>query len=353
MKILVYGAGVLGSLYAARLYEAGHDVTLLARGERLKDLRQYGVVLEDAETHVRTTTRIPVVEALAPEEAYDLVLVVVRKSQLEAVLPALAVNRTTPNVLFLLNNAAGPDKMVEALGQERVLLGFPGAGGERVGHVVRYVTTAGKVQTTTIGELEGRTTPRVAAIAEALNSAGFPVTISRNMDAWLKTHVALVSPIANALYMVGGDIYRLARTRDALLMVIRGIREGLQVLRALDVPITPPVYRWIIRLPEPVLVRWLQKGFGRERAELAIQRHANVARDEMAVLAEEFRLLAERSGVRTPVLDILRQHLEPETEPMRDRSAEVPLDWRPLGWGLIALGAVALVAWFFFRRKER
>jgi hypothetical protein len=38
---------------------------------------------------------------------------------------------------------------------------------------------------------------------------------------------------------------------------------------------------------------------------------------------------------------------------MRDRSAEVPLDWRPLGWGLIALGAVALVAWFFFRRKER
>ncbi|MFP4343258.1 MAG: ketopantoate reductase family protein [Anaerolineales bacterium] len=353
MKILVYGAGVLGSLYGARLYEAGHDVTLLARGQRLIDVREHGVVLEDVQTHVRTTTRIPVVDALAPETAYDLVLVVVRKSQLETVLPTLAANRATPNVLFLLNNAAGPDQLVEALGFDRVLLGFPGAGGERVGHVVRYVTTAGKVQATTIGEPEGRISPRITAIAEALNSAGFPVTISRNMDAWLKTHVALVSPIANALYMVGGDIYRLARTRDALLLIVRGIREGLQVLRALEIPITPPVYRWITRLPEPVLVRWLQRVFAQERAELAIQRHANVARDEMAVLAEEFRVLAERSGVRTPVLDILRQHLEPDAEPMRDRSAEVPLDRRSLGWSLIALGGVALLAWLLCRRKER
>jgi 2-polyprenyl-6-methoxyphenol hydroxylase-like FAD-dependent oxidoreductase len=31
MKLLVYGAGVLGSLFAARLHEAGHDVSLLAR----------------------------------------------------------------------------------------------------------------------------------------------------------------------------------------------------------------------------------------------------------------------------------------------------------------------------------
>ena len=32
MKILIYGAGVLGSLYAARLQAAEHTVALLARG---------------------------------------------------------------------------------------------------------------------------------------------------------------------------------------------------------------------------------------------------------------------------------------------------------------------------------
>ncbi|MFF6989032.1 2-dehydropantoate 2-reductase N-terminal domain-containing protein [Streptomyces sp. NPDC010273] len=31
MKLLVYGAGVCGSLFAALMHEAGHDVTLLAR----------------------------------------------------------------------------------------------------------------------------------------------------------------------------------------------------------------------------------------------------------------------------------------------------------------------------------
>lgn len=40
MKLLVYGAGVLGSLFSAHLHEAGHDVSLLARGKRLAALRR-------------------------------------------------------------------------------------------------------------------------------------------------------------------------------------------------------------------------------------------------------------------------------------------------------------------------
>jgi len=47
-KVLVIGAGVIGSFNAARLKDGGKDVTLLARGQRLEDLREHGVVLEDA-----------------------------------------------------------------------------------------------------------------------------------------------------------------------------------------------------------------------------------------------------------------------------------------------------------------
>ena len=35
MRILIYGAGVIGSLYGAQLAEAGHDVSVYARGLRL------------------------------------------------------------------------------------------------------------------------------------------------------------------------------------------------------------------------------------------------------------------------------------------------------------------------------
>jgi ketopantoate reductase len=38
MKILIYGAGVIGQIYAARLHEVGHDVTVLARHRTLETL---------------------------------------------------------------------------------------------------------------------------------------------------------------------------------------------------------------------------------------------------------------------------------------------------------------------------
>ena len=39
------GAGVIGSIYAGRLLEAGHEVVLLARGARLADLQAHGLIL--------------------------------------------------------------------------------------------------------------------------------------------------------------------------------------------------------------------------------------------------------------------------------------------------------------------
>ena len=59
------------------------------------------------------------------------------------------------------------------------------------------------------------------------------------MDAWLKTHVALLMPsLAQAMRAAGRDNVRMAHTRDAVL-AIRAIREGFHVLRALGYPIVP------------------------------------------------------------------------------------------------------------------
>jgi 2-dehydropantoate 2-reductase len=42
MRIFVVGAGVIGSVYAGKLLEAGREVALLARGRRLSDLQAHG-----------------------------------------------------------------------------------------------------------------------------------------------------------------------------------------------------------------------------------------------------------------------------------------------------------------------
>ena len=79
MKILVFGAGPLGSFFAAGLHNIGHDVSILARGQRLEDLSQHGIVLEHYQTLERTVTRLPVVDRLLTDETYDLVAVIMRK----------------------------------------------------------------------------------------------------------------------------------------------------------------------------------------------------------------------------------------------------------------------------------
>src|SRR6185369_4616728 len=89
MRILVVGAGVIGSVYAARLLEAGHTVMVCARGRRLAELRDGGLVLEDAETGRRTAHKVDAV-ATPDGVACNLVLVAVRRDQMIATVPLLA-----------------------------------------------------------------------------------------------------------------------------------------------------------------------------------------------------------------------------------------------------------------------
>jgi len=109
-------------------------------------------------------------------------------------------------VLFLGNNVVGADGYVAALGRQRVLLGFGGASGVREGHVVRYIAAEeGDQGLTVVGELDGRVTPRVERIARAFAGTGLPVTVCEDIDAWLKTHAALILPLAYGVYAAGGD----------------------------------------------------------------------------------------------------------------------------------------------------
>lgn len=341
MKILFYGAGVLGSLYAARLRQAGHDVSVLARGQRLADLKEHGVVLREAGTDKRTVTRVGVVERLAPEDAYDLVVVIVRKNQLSSVLPALAENRHTPDVLFMLNNAAGPSEMVNALGRERVVLGFPVAAGWREGHEVRHLVLPGwlqRMQPAVFGELDGSVSPRLGRIMGAFRKAGLYSAAVPNMDAWLKSHAAFDIPMVAAAHAVGGDVRRLSRTPDALVLAARAIREHLAVLRALGVPVTPGALRVLGGLPEPLLVALLGRLFESEFAEMGIGQHADDSPDEMRQLAAELSELSRAASVATPAADRLRGHLDPAAPPIPEGSVRTPIDRRAAGVAA-ALGA--------------
>ncbi|MEJ2735407.1 MAG: 2-dehydropantoate 2-reductase N-terminal domain-containing protein [Anaerolineae bacterium] len=359
-RILVYGAGPLGSLFAARLQRGGNDVSILARGQRLAELREHGIVVVDVLTQEQTVTRVNVVESLAPDDAYDLLLVIMRKNHALQILPVLATNQHTPNVLFLMNNAAGPGALVEALGQERVLIGFPNSAGYREGHVVHCLTgTEEDKAYVPFGEVDGRITDRTREMARILESApGFGSEIRTDMDTWLKYHVALLFPsLAPTLYAAGVDNYRLARTRDLVVLALRAMREGFRVLGALGLPVTPSKFKVIQWLPEPILVLLLQRLLANPLMETALVKHAEAARSEVQHLIGEFMSLARTTSVPTPTIDRLLRYYEPDAPRVPDGSAEIPLQWRGMFLALSALamlvtGSVLLVRWLLGAKRD-
>jgi 2-dehydropantoate 2-reductase len=256
VKLLVYGAGVTGSLFSARLHEAGHDVSLLARGDRLAALRRHGLQLAEGDSPAVRRVPVPVVEH--PAGAYDLIAVFVRAHQVDAVLESLA--GLEGDVLFLLNWAAGPEPLGTVIGHQRVLLSFPTAAGTMDGDVVRYrppgfITRRVPMP---IGEPDGRVTPRLGRIVRVLRAAGINAKAEPQMDAWLKTHAAFVVPLGQAVLAAGGP-RALADDPDAVRGMIRLMRQNLAALP------TRPVPRGFVALqtlPEgllaPVLRRFLR-----------------------------------------------------------------------------------------------
>ncbi len=60
MRFVVHGAGAIGGVIGARLFQAGYEVVLIARGSHYEAIRTDGLTIESAEE--RTTLRIPVVQ---------------------------------------------------------------------------------------------------------------------------------------------------------------------------------------------------------------------------------------------------------------------------------------------------
>lgn len=313
LKILVFGAGVIGSLYAARLHKAGHEVTVVARGKRYEDIKQHGIVIEYFDTGKQAKAVVKVTDKMPEEEYFDFCLVPVQKTQLEEALQILAGNIKIPTFLFMVNNAEGPAMMIDALGKERVLLGFANAGGERDGHIVRLMIAKGKA--VTMGELDGSTSERLIQIGSAFREAGIPVEFSRNMDAWLRYHVALVGPLANAMYMAGSCNYKLAQNPEIIRKGLRGMREAFRVLKAHGFPVEPSSLKVVFAMPDFFLVPLARKLFNSKLLDIGGARHARSARAEMTRLNEELLALARQAGIKTPYLDELHRYADPSVPP--------------------------------------
>ena len=98
MDITIIGAGAVGGYFGARLYESGARVTLVARGETLRAVRERGVRVTDARG--AREVAVPVVGSLHEVERADVVLVATEWAEFVELDPAAVARVARGRVLL-------------------------------------------------------------------------------------------------------------------------------------------------------------------------------------------------------------------------------------------------------------
>ena len=223
MRILVYGAGVIGANLAADLVASGRDVTLLARGPWADTLVKNGLTIRPVFSLRKRTWRIPVIRELKSDDAYDVIFVVMRYTQLDSVLPVLQ-NNVSKNIALIGNNPCAPAYRDKLKGKN-VLFGFYMAAGHREPDRVVSIS----LRKITIGQL--RDDPaNEELIRRVFDGTKIKAIYQPNMEEYLLCHAAFVMPIGFACYHCDGDLKKISRDKAYLHRIIDANIEGYQAI---------------------------------------------------------------------------------------------------------------------------
>jgi len=202
MRYIVYGAGSVGGVVGARLFEQGSEVLLVARGDHLAAIRRSGLTLQSPLGSV--TLRVPAVghpSEIVFRPAEDFVLLATK-------------TQDSTQALDDLRGAAGSEIAVlcSQNGVESVRLALRRF--ERVAGAVTMLPSAylqpGIVQAFSapvpgivdVGSLRAADDPLVAALASDLRRAGFHSEVRPDIRRW--QYGKLLDNLKNALQALCG-----------------------------------------------------------------------------------------------------------------------------------------------------
>ncbi|WNG43224.1 ketopantoate reductase family protein [Archangium minus] len=303
MRFAIVGSGAVGGYFGAKLVQAGHEVTFLARGAHLEALRQKGLEIRSPVGDVR----VPVRAESDPARVgpVDVVMLAVKTYDIAGALPAvktLVESGDKTVVLTLQNGVDSPDEVASAVGQEAVLGGSA--------YISVAITAPGVLTQTgmhhriTFGEFFGDTTrlsPRVETLRDTLAGAGIRTDAVPDARVSLWDKLVFLAPFAGLTGSTRLPIGLLRTCPPALDTYLQAASEIIRVAAAEGVTVT--------RGPES-LVRELQGLPPQMRASLLVDLEQGKRLEVEALMGSVVRR-GRSAGVPTPVMATLYGVLAP------------------------------------------
>ncbi|MFB2580005.1 ketopantoate reductase family protein [Herbiconiux sp. P15] len=306
MRILMFGRGVIATIYGRVLHAAGHDVEFYVRPGRAAE---YGdeVQLDWIDgrqkplgRRVRESFRTRLRESIDPADDFDLIVLSVGHHRLAEAAAFLAPRLGGATVLVFGNLWEEPLAAVAALPADQVVFGFPQAGG---GFDDDGVLWGALLPSVILGTTDASPTRREQEVLEAFQQAAITVREEMDMRGWLWVHFIADAGMFDQAVR-SGSLADMVGDRRAFRDAFSTTRELLPLLEARGVDLR--LHRGAtlpFRLPRVVAVAsgWATVLIPIARRSLAAHKdpHAPEAR---AVLHDTLRE-ARRHGIPTPRLD--------------------------------------------------
>jgi 2-dehydropantoate 2-reductase len=222
MRVLVLGAGAVGSYYGGRLAQSGHEVVFIGRPRHVQAIRERGLILDSTKTG-RHVISIEAAEAVFPTKPFDLVLLCVKSYDTESAATSLRETLGPGTVVLCLQNGIDNHEIAgRILGAHRV---YP-----TVVYVGVRIPEAGVVEHVGRGEII--LPESLSTLVPVFEKAGIPATTTDNIVGMVWNKL-LLNASCNVLGMISGASFGELSQQPEAREVIRGsVEEILRLAEA-------------------------------------------------------------------------------------------------------------------------
>lgn len=243
MKVLIIGAGVIGTVYGWALSEAGCDITHYVRPGRSIKYKSGIImdVLDSRKNHKKKYIgkyNVKTTEILTKPNSFDLVIIPTKPYQLEEALRTVVSKINDTDILLLTQNWYGTDIIDTIIPQSEYIFGDAKAGGTFEGNRLKCAI----FPSIDIGQVGGQKSPCLAKVTKLFEEGRIKPTIQENILHYIWIQYAINAGFWPALVRAGG-IGQLLKDRKTGDLTLFAVKECLEVVskRGVDLRKYPDV----------------------------------------------------------------------------------------------------------------